>query len=180
IAPSFLNIMALADEEVVNHYDRPGRAQMFADMLRYAQEQIREGNLLQHRWNVVTFASFADNCLRRGRERVCAEHLRQALEILYAPASYRLLSTNWFLLRLIAAGYVRHAVDVVDSESAGPTSPLSPKERTAINSLLGNYDGEALSEMLETEKGVMTSLFGIVLVSTYVNELREEVTQEFA
>ncbi|KJV67218.1 hypothetical protein APHNP_0356 [Anaplasma phagocytophilum str. ApNP] len=180
IAPSFLNIMALVDEEALNHYDRPGRAPMFADMLRYAQEQIRRGNLLQHRWDVETFASFADSYLRRRHERVSAEHLRQALQILYAPASYRVLSTNWFLLRLLAAGYVRNAVDVVDAESVGSTSPRSSRERTAIESLLKDYDEEALSEMLETEKGVMTSLFGTVLLSTYVNELRAEVAQEFA
>ncbi|WP_044105050.1 Cpg1 family polymorphic protein [Anaplasma phagocytophilum] len=180
IAPSFLNIMALVDEEALNHYDRPGRAPMFADMLRYAQEQIRRGNLLQHRWDVETFASFADSYLRRRHERVSAEHLRQAMQILYAPASYRVLSTNWFLLRLIAAGYVRNAVDVVDAESAGLTSPRSSRERTAIESLLKDYDEEALSEMLETEKGVMASLFGSVLLSTYVNELRAEVAQEFA
>ncbi|ABD44177.1 Cpg1 family polymorphic protein [Anaplasma phagocytophilum] len=180
IAPSFLNIMALVDEEALNHYDRPGRAPMFADMLRYAQEQIRRGNLLQHRWNEETFASFADSYLRRRHERVSAEHLRQAMQILHAPASYRVLSTNWFLLRLIAAGYVRNAVDVVDAESAGLTSPRSSSERTAIESLLKDYDEEGLSEMLETEKGVMTSLFGTVLLSTYVNELRAEVAQEFA
>ncbi|ANC34415.1 hypothetical protein P029_03520 [Anaplasma phagocytophilum str. Norway variant2] len=180
VAPSFLNIMALVDEEALNHYGRPGRAPMFADMLRYAQEQIRRGNLLQHRWDVETFASFADSYLRRRHERVSAEHLRQALQILYAPASYRVLSTNWFLLRLIAAGYVRNAVDVVDAESVGSTSPRSSRERAAVESLLKDYDGEALSEMLETEKGVMASLFGTVLLSTYVNELRAEVAQEFA
>ncbi|WP_248886747.1 hypothetical protein [Anaplasma phagocytophilum] len=180
VAPSFLNIMALVDEEALNHYDRPGRAPMFADMLRYAQGQIRMGNLLQHRWDVETFASFADSYLRRRHERVSAEHLRQAMQILYAPASYRVLSTNWFLLRLIAAGYVRNAVDVVDAESAGSTSPRSSGERTAIESLLKDYDEAVLSEMLETEKGVMASLFGTVLLSTYVNELRAEVAQEFA
>ncbi|WP_230952763.1 Cpg1 family polymorphic protein, partial [Anaplasma phagocytophilum] len=179
IAPSFLNIMALVDEEALNHYARPGRAPMFADMLRYAREQIRRGNLLQHRWDVETFASFVDSYLRRRHERVSAEHLRQAMQMLYAPASYRVLSTNWLLLRLLAAGYVRNAVEVIDSNELGPTSPVSSRERTAVDSLLGNYDEEALSEMLETEKGVMTSLFGIVILSTYVNELRAEVAQEF-
>ncbi|WP_155736499.1 Cpg1 family polymorphic protein, partial [Anaplasma phagocytophilum] len=180
IGPSFLNVMALVDEEVQKHYDLPNRSPMFADMLRYAQEQIRRGNLLQHRWDVETFASFADSCLRRRHERVSAEHLRQALEILYAPSSYRVLSTSWFLMRLLAAGYVRHAVEVIDSDELGPTSPVSSRERTAVDSLLGNYDEEALSKMLDTEKGVMMSLYGTVLLSTYINELREEVAKEFA
>ncbi|WP_258013365.1 Cpg1 family polymorphic protein [Anaplasma phagocytophilum] len=175
IGPSFLNVMALVDEEVLKHYDLPNRSPMFADMLRYAQQQIRNGNLLENRWDVETFASFVENYLRGRRERITAEDLRQALEILYAPSSYRVLSTSWFLMRLLAAGYVRHA-----SDELGPTSPVSSRERTAVYSLLGNYDEEALSEMLDTEKGVMMSLYGTVLLSTYVNELREEVAQEFA
>ncbi|KJV64807.1 hypothetical protein APHMUC_0569 [Anaplasma phagocytophilum str. ApMUC09] len=180
IGPSFLNVMALVDEEVLKHYDLPNRSPMFADMLRYAQQQIRNGNLLENRWDVETFTSFVGNYLRGRQERITAENLRQALEILYAPSSYRVLSTSWFLMRLLASGYVRHAVEVIDSDELGPTSPVSSRERTALDSLLGNYDEEALSEMLDTEKGVMMSLYGTVLLSTYVNELREEVAQEFA
>ena len=110
ISSSFVNVMSLADEEVLGHYSRSGRSPFFASMLTELLEELKtRGSYYNNEWDLSFFQGFVSRFLFNHKENLSNEHLNQALEILISPGHYRLLSVNWLLLRFLAAGYVEVA-----------------------------------------------------------------------
>ncbi|MDB1135604.1 hypothetical protein [Candidatus Anaplasma sp. TIGMIC] len=185
VSSSFMNVMALSDEEVIKHYEH--RAPMFTDMLLYAKKQIRRGILTSKDWGLDTFASYVEDYLdtdgRYYEKFIAPEHLRQALEIFWSPGSYRILSVNWVLMRLIAAGYIAVAsrlehplCSVVVQDAA---KHLKGPDKLIIRDLVKHADTRTLEEVLEREKWSMVSMYGVLLLGAYVNEISTEVSESF-
>lgn len=181
---AFMNVMALADEEVIEHYTHNGRAPVFVEMLNEAKSQIRKGRLVSKDWGIDTFSSFIKGYFQSHSMRFNAEHLRQAFEILMSPNGYRILSVNWLLIRLISAAYVATAASTdADREllykAASTAASMEDTDNGAFASLLVNADVCALKEMLAAEQTSMVNLYGSVLLGPYVNEVQQSVAGEF-
>ena len=181
---AFMNVMALADEEVIEHYKHNSRAPVFVEMLNEAKEQIRSGHLVSNDWDIDTFCIFIDQYFRTHSMRFNAEHLRQALEILMSPNGYRILTVNWLLMRLITAAYVVSASRASSDRellysAASAAASMEDTDNGAFAALLVNADVSALREMIAAEKTCMVNLYGGVLLGSYVSEVTRSISGEF-
>ena len=184
VSSAFMNVMALADEEVIEHYQPSTRAPVFVEMLNEARAQIRRGNLVSRDWGIDTFCMFIDQYFQTHSMRFNAEHLRQALEILMSPNGYRILTVNWLLMRLIAAAYVvsaskAHGNRELMYTAASTAASMEDTDNGAFAALLVNADERALREMMAAERTCMVNLYGGILLGSYVDEVQHYVTNRF-
>ncbi|MCU7611408.1 hypothetical protein OC188_01680 [Anaplasma capra] len=214
VGSPFMNVLSLADEEVREHYIRPGpgRSPAFARILIEFRNALKSGVIDGSLSDLSTFTDFLEELVAKSRGEITYDYVKvdpvdgsltedvspleramitadpkrnknakpkaatlasygtasstkedaakSAVEILIGQ-DYRILSPDWLLMRSLAIAYI----------IARRQKGLEVEERCP--------DNEELVNMFNQERKCAALLYGCVLLSTYVEEIRQAAVKAF-